>query len=87
MLEQLSLIPFQKHFLIIPRNINSSIVSDYKYEICQYQMVKKVTKFLIDFGGNIDHIEAGELRVPEELHEWLVTLFKVDALVCVSGSR
>ena len=50
-------------------------------------MVDNFTKFFIDFGGDIDHIKAGELRVPEELHEWLVTLFKVDTLVCVSGNR
>ena len=49
-------------------------------------MVNKLTKFFIDFGGDIDHIKAWELRVPEELHEWLVALFKVDVLVSVSES-
>ena len=48
---------------------------------------KYVTKFLIDFGGDIDHIKAGELGVPEELDERCVALIQVDALVCVPACR
>ena len=46
-------------------------------------MAYDVTKFLIDFGGDIDHIKAGELGVPEELHEGLVALLQVYILVGV----
>ena len=48
-------------------------------------IVSLVTKFLICFASDIDHIKARELRVPEELDERLVALIKVHTLVSVPG--
>ena len=44
-----------------------------------------LTKFMVPGAGDVDHVEAGHLRVPHQLEEGIVAILKVHPFVDLLG--